>query len=101
MGNISGKGVTFDSGGISIKPSAGMEEMRGDMGGGACVLASIYAAATLRLPVNVKGTLRNRAEIEYAFIGHINLAGLRTAADRITQFSRQYTTVACKTCFLS
>jgi len=50
-----GKGVTFDSGGISIKPSAGMEEMRGDMGGAACVVGALQAVARLQLPVNVTG----------------------------------------------
>lgn len=50
-----GKGITFDSGGISIKPSAFMEDMRADMGGGACVVASIYTAARLKLPINVMG----------------------------------------------
>lgn len=50
-----GKGITFDSGGISIKPSASMDKMRGDMGGAACVAASIYILAALKVPVNVKG----------------------------------------------
>jgi leucyl aminopeptidase len=48
-----GKAVTFDSGGISIKPSAKMEEMKMDMSGGAAVLETIAAIAELRLPVNV------------------------------------------------
>jgi leucyl aminopeptidase len=48
-----GKGVTFDSGGISIKPSADMWEMRGDMMGSAVVMSSICAAAKLKLPVNL------------------------------------------------
>ncbi|KAL6078374.1 Cytosol aminopeptidase [Balamuthia mandrillaris] len=48
-----GKGVTFDSGGISIKPSANMGDMRGDMGGAAAVVASVYGIASLNLPVNV------------------------------------------------
>jgi len=48
-----GKGVTFDSGGISIKPSEGMETMKGDMAGGAAVLAAIKGIAELRLPVDV------------------------------------------------
>lgn len=48
-----GKGVTFDSGGISLKPSASMDEMRADMGGAACVFAALYASATLKLNVNV------------------------------------------------
>ncbi|XP_055612198.1 cytosol aminopeptidase-like isoform X2 [Uranotaenia lowii] len=50
-----GKGVTFDSGGISIKPSASMDQMRADMGGAANVAATIYALAALKAPVSVKG----------------------------------------------
>jgi leucyl aminopeptidase len=50
-----GKGVTFDSGGISIKPSAGMAEMKMDMSGGAVVIAALQAAARLKLPVHVIG----------------------------------------------
>ena len=48
-----GKGITFDSGGISIKPSEGMGEMKGDMAGGASVLAAIGAIAQLKPRVNV------------------------------------------------
>tara|TARA_B100000959_G_scaffold276978_1_gene332646 strand:- start:349 stop:1638 length:1290 start_codon:yes stop_codon:yes gene_type:complete len=48
-----GKGLTFDSGGISIKPSNGMEEMKTDMSGGAGMMGAIMAAASLKLPVNV------------------------------------------------
>ncbi len=48
-----GKGVTFDSGGISIKPGAAMDEMKFDMCGAASVLGAIRAAAELRLPLNV------------------------------------------------
>jgi aminopeptidase len=44
---IVGKGVCFDSGGISLKPSANMDKMRSDMGGAACVLSAIYALARL------------------------------------------------------
>lgn len=50
-----GKGVTFDSGGISIKPSAGMGEMRADMHGGASVIGTLEAAARLKLPVHLVG----------------------------------------------
>jgi leucyl aminopeptidase len=49
-----GKGITFDSGGISIKPAAGMEVMKSDMGGAAAVVASVAAAAELGLKVNVE-----------------------------------------------
>ncbi len=48
-----GKGITFDSGGISLKPSADMDEMKGDMTGGAVMLSVITAAARLKLPVNI------------------------------------------------
>ena len=48
-----GKAVTFDTGGISIKPAAKMEEMKMDMSGGAAVLESLAAIAELRLPLKV------------------------------------------------
>ena len=48
-----GKGVTFDSGGISIKPSGGMQEMKMDMSGAAAVIEAMGAIAELELPVNV------------------------------------------------
>ena len=48
-----GKGVTFDSGGISIKPAAAMDEMKFDMCGAASVLGAVRAAAELGLPINV------------------------------------------------
>lgn len=52
---IVGKGVTFDTGGISLKPSANMDKMRADMGGAACTVGAIYAAAALKMPINIKG----------------------------------------------
>ncbi len=52
-----GKGVTFDSGGLSLKPSASMEDMKSDMTGSAVVLATIRAAAELGLEVNLVGYL--------------------------------------------
>jgi leucyl aminopeptidase len=52
-----GKSITFDSGGISIKPAAGMEEMKGDMAGGAAVLGTMQAIGALGLPVHVVGIL--------------------------------------------
>jgi leucyl aminopeptidase len=52
-----GKGVTFDSGGLCLKPSASMEDMKSDMTGAAVVAAAIKAVATLNLPVNVAGYL--------------------------------------------
>jgi len=48
-----GKGLTFDSGGISIKPSAKMEDMKYDLGGGAAVIATMLAIAQLKLKINV------------------------------------------------
>ncbi|TFK21630.1 leucine aminopeptidase [Coprinopsis marcescibilis] len=48
-----GKGITFDSGGISLKPGAGMKLMRGDMGGAATVVSAALAIAKLQLPVNL------------------------------------------------
>ena len=48
-----GKGITFDSGGISLKPSAKMDEMKGDMAGGAAVIAAIGAIAQLKPKINV------------------------------------------------
>jgi leucyl aminopeptidase len=48
-----GKGITFDSGGISIKPAAGMDNMTSDMSGAAAVLASVVLAAKLKYPVEV------------------------------------------------
>ena len=48
-----GKGITFDTGGISIKTNAGMRQMKTDMAGGAAVLAAVDAAARLRLPTAV------------------------------------------------
>ena len=52
-----GKGLTFDSGGISIKPAEGMDEMKYDMGGAASVLGTMHALAQLQLPINVIGVL--------------------------------------------
>lgn len=48
-----GKGITFDSGGISLKPSAGMKAMRADMGGAAAVVSAAWAIAKLKIPVNI------------------------------------------------
>ncbi len=48
-----GKGVTFDSGGISLKPGPGMDEMKFDMCGAAGVIGTLLAVATMKLPINV------------------------------------------------
>ena len=50
-----GKGITFDTGGISLKPVEKMDRMRGDMAGGAAVLATMYAVGQLDLPLHVVG----------------------------------------------
>jgi len=52
-----GKGLTFDSGGISLKPGAGMDEMKYDMGGAASVFGTMQAIAQLNLPINVIGVI--------------------------------------------
>ena len=52
-----GKGLTFDAGGISIKPAANMDEMKYDMCGGASVLGTIAACAEMDLPINVVGVV--------------------------------------------
>jgi leucyl aminopeptidase len=53
--HLVGKGITFDTGGLSLKTSAGMEWMKADMGGGAAVIATLRAAAQLKLSINVVG----------------------------------------------
>lgn len=52
-----GKGITFDSGGISLKPGEGMDEMKYDMGGAAAVLGTFRAVAELGLPINLVGVI--------------------------------------------
>lgn len=52
-----GKGITFDSGGISLKPAAEMDEMKFDMGGAASVLGTLQAVATLKAKVNLIGVI--------------------------------------------
>ena len=52
---LAGKGITFDSGGLSLKPAKSMETMKSDMGGAAAVLAAMQAIAALGLPVRVVG----------------------------------------------
>ena len=52
-----GKGVVFDTGGISIKPAGSMEDMKGDMGGAAAVTGLMHALATRKAPVNVVGVI--------------------------------------------
>lgn len=52
-----GKSITFDSGGISLKPSDGMEKMKYDMAGGAAVLGVMKALSSLKIPIHVMGIL--------------------------------------------
>jgi leucyl aminopeptidase len=52
-----GKGVCFDTGGVSMKPAQGMEDMKGDMGGAACVAGLMLALAKQNAPVDVVGVL--------------------------------------------
>ena len=52
-----GKGITFDTGGISIKPAEGMERMKDDMAGGAAVVCAMRAIATLKAPIKVIGVV--------------------------------------------
>ena len=54
---IVGKGVCFDTGGISIKPAASMEDMKGDMGGAACVVGLMHALAKRKAKANVVGVI--------------------------------------------
>ena len=52
-----GKGITFDTGGISIKPALGMEDMKGDMAGGASVIGAMKAIGQIRPKINVTGMI--------------------------------------------
>jgi len=54
---IVGKGVCFDSGGVSIKPASGMEDMKGDMAGAACVVGLLHALATRKAKVHAVGVI--------------------------------------------
>jgi leucyl aminopeptidase len=55
--HLVGKGITFDTGGLSLKPPVAMEWMKADMGGAAAVIATMRAVALLKLPINVVGWL--------------------------------------------
>ena len=54
---VVGKGVCFDSGGISIKPAGGMEDMKGDMAGAACVVGLLHTLAKRKAKINVVGVV--------------------------------------------
>ena len=57
-----GKGITFDTGGISLKPGAEMDEMKFDMCGAASVLGTLKAVAEMKLPLNVVGIIPTTRE---------------------------------------
>ncbi|WP_089605225.1 leucyl aminopeptidase [Acinetobacter piscicola] len=76
-----GKGVTFDTGGISLKPGAGMDEMKFDMCGAASVLGTIRALCEAKLPIHVVGTI---AAAENMPSGHATRPG-----DIVTTMSGQ------------
>ncbi|MCK5894383.1 MAG: leucyl aminopeptidase [Endozoicomonadaceae bacterium] len=76
-----GKGVTFDSGGISLKPGAAMDEMKFDMCGAASVLGAMHTIVTLKLPINVVGMI---ASAENMPSGHASKPG-----DIVTSLSGQ------------
>ena len=57
MLGLVGKGVTFDTGGISIKPADGMDRMKDDMAGGAAVVAAMRALSLLGAPIRVVGVV--------------------------------------------
>jgi leucyl aminopeptidase len=76
-----GKGVTFDTGGNSMKPAAGMEDMKGDMGGAAAVTGLMHALAARKAKVNVVGIV---GLVENAVDGHAQRPG-----DIVTSMSGQ------------
>ena len=76
-----GKGVTFDTGGNSMKPASGMEDMKGDMGGAAAVTGLIHALAARKAKANVVGVI---GLVENAVDGHAQLPG-----DIVTSMSGQ------------
>ncbi|RWF28367.1 MAG: leucyl aminopeptidase [Mesorhizobium sp.] len=76
-----GKGVTFDTGGNSMKPASGMEEMKGDMGGAAAVTGLIHALAARKAKANVIGVI---GLVENAVDGHAQRPG-----DIVTSMSGQ------------
>jgi leucyl aminopeptidase len=76
-----GKGVCFDTGGISIKPAAGMEDMKGDMAGAACVVGLMHALAARKAKVNAVGAI---GAVENMPSGHAQRPG-----DIVTTMSGQ------------
>ena len=76
-----GKGVVFDSGGLSMKPAAGMEDMKGDMGGAACVAGLMLALAQRKAPVNVVGLV--------GIVENMNSGTAQRPGDIVTSMSGQ------------
>ncbi len=76
-----GKGVTFDTGGISIKPAAGMEDMKGDMGGAACVTGLMAALAGRKARVNAVGIV--------GLVENMPDGNAQRPGDVVTSMSRQ------------
>ncbi len=76
-----GKGVTFDTGGISIKPAGGMEEMKGDMGGAAAVAGAMKAIALRKAKANVVGVV--------ALVENMHGANAQRPGDIVTTMSGQ------------
>jgi leucyl aminopeptidase len=102
-----GKGITFDSGGISIKPATGMQDMKHDMSGAASVIGALQAAARLKLPQRVVGivaaaenmpgpTAYRPGDIVTTYSGktievlNTDAEGRIVLADAITYANRQY-----------
>jgi leucyl aminopeptidase len=76
-----GKGVTFDTGGISIKPAGGMEDMKGDMGGAAAVTGLMHALAVRKAKANVIGVI--------GVVENMPDAGAQRPGDIVTSMSGQ------------
>ncbi|MHC2000823.1 leucyl aminopeptidase [Methylobacterium sp. CM6241] len=76
-----GKGVCFDSGGISIKSAGGMEDMKGDMGGAACVVGTMFALASRKAKVNAIGAI--------GIVENMPDGGAMRPADIVTSMSGQ------------
>lgn len=76
-----GKGLTFDSGGISLKPGAGMEDMKGDMGGSAAVVGTMKALAGRKAKANVVGIV--------GLVENMPDAGAQRPGDIVTSMSGQ------------
>jgi leucyl aminopeptidase len=104
---IIGKGVTFDTGGISIKPSENMGDMKADMSGAADVIGAVEAVARLKLPIHVigaipatdnkpSGTAQNPGDVLTTYSGitvevdNTDAEGRLILADALTYIKEQY-----------